>query len=95
MYKDAFYHVMNRGRGRKVIFLGEEYYQDYLQCLDEAHRHFGIEIHAYCLVGNYCHLLVKTPRSNLGRAMRHLEGVYVQRHNRRKKTDGSLFRGRY
>lgn len=94
-YEDAFYHVMNRGGGRKVIFPGEAYYQDYLRCLDEAHRRFGIEIHAYCLMGNHYHLLVKTPRGNLGRAMRHIDGVYVQRHNRRKKTDGSLFRGRY
>jgi len=27
--------------------------------------------------------------------MRHINGVYTQRHNRRKKTDGTLFRGRY
>ena len=27
--------------------------------------------------------------------MRHIDGVYTQRHNRRKKTDGPLFRGRY
>ena len=27
--------------------------------------------------------------------MRHINGVYTQRHNRLKKTDGPLFRGRY
>src|SRR5260221_1578909 len=27
--------------------------------------------------------------------MRHINGVYTQRHNRMKKTDGSVFRGRY
>jgi len=27
--------------------------------------------------------------------MRHINGVYTQRHNRLKKTDGTLFRGRY
>ncbi len=27
--------------------------------------------------------------------MRHINGVYTQRYNRQKKTDGSLFRGRY
>jgi REP element-mobilizing transposase RayT len=41
------------------------------------------------------HLLVKTSEANLGRAMRHINGVYTQRHNRLHKTDGSLFRGRY
>ncbi len=44
---------------------------------------------------NHYHLLVKTPEANLGRAMRHINGVYTQRHNRLRKTDGSLFRGRY
>jgi len=94
-YENAYYHVMNRGRGRQCIFPDTPYYQDYLQCLDEAHRRFGIEIYAYCLMGNHYHLLLKTPRGNLSRVMRHIDGLYTQRHNRRKKTDGSLFRGRY
>ena len=94
-FEDAYYHVMNRGRGRQIIFLDEEYYQDYLLGLEEAHKRFGIEVHAYCLMGNHYHLLVKTPRANLSRAMRHIDGLYTQRHNRRKRTDGPLFRGRY
>jgi len=94
-YEDAYYHVMNRGRGRKWIFPDVEYYEDFLASIDEAHRRFGIEIHAYCLMGNHYHLLIKTPRGNISRAMRHIDGVYTQRHNRRKHTDGPLFRGRY
>lgn len=94
-YEDAYYHVMNRGRGRQWIYPNENFYELYLKCLEEAHKRFGIEIHAYCLMGNHYHLLIKTPRGNLGRAMRHIDGVYTQRHNRLKRTDGSLFRGRY
>lgn len=94
-YEDAYYHVMNRGRNRQWIFPGLAYFEDYLRCLEEAHKRFGIEIHAYCLMENHYHLLIKTPQGNLSRAMRHIDGVYTQRHNRRKKTDGSLFRGRY
>jgi len=94
-YEDAYYHVMNRGRGRQCVFPSEKYYEEYIRCLDEAYKRFGIEIHAYCLMGNHYHLLIKTPRGNLGRAMRHIDGVYTQRHNRLKQTDGSLFRGRY
>ncbi len=94
-YEDAYYHVMNRGRGRQWIFPGADYYSDFISGMEEAHKRFGIEIHAYCLMGNHYHLLVKTPRANLSRAMRHIDGVYTQRHNRLKKTDGALFRGRY
>jgi len=94
-YENAYYHVVNRGRGRRLIYPDTPYYQDYLQCLAEVNSRFGVEVHAYCLMGNHYHLLLKTPQGNLSRAMRHIDGVYTQRHNRRKKTDGPLFRGRY
>ena len=94
-YKDAFYHVMNRGRDRQKIFHDPGYYEAFLEGIDEAHRRFGVEAHAYCLMGNHYHLLIKTPQGNLSRAMRHIDGLYTQRHNRLKKTDGPLFRGRY
>ena len=94
-YEDAYYHVMNRGGGRRSIFHGQQYYLGFLDCLDQAHTRFGVEIQAYCLMGNHYHLLIKTPRGNLSRAMRHINGVYTQYYNKIKKTDGPLFRGRY
>jgi len=94
-YENACYHVMNRGRGRQDIFHDEEYYEAFLLTLGEAHERFGIQILCYCLMSNHYHLLVKTPEANLGRAMRHINGLYTQRHNRLKRTDGTLFRGRY
>jgi len=94
-YENAYYHVMNRGRGRQRIFHGDAYYRAFLDTLAEAHRRFGLQILCYCLMSNHYHLLVKTPEGNLGRAMRHINGLYTQRHNRLRKTDGPLFRGRY
>ena len=94
-YENAFYHVMNRGTGRRDIFLDEEQHQLFLSTVAEASDQFGIEIHAYCLMSNHYHLLIKTPLANLSRAMRHINGLYTQRFNRLTKTDGALFRGRY
>lgn len=37
-----------------------------------------IELHAYCLMRNHYHLLIRTPLGNLSRAMRHINGVYTQ-----------------
>ena len=91
-YENAYYHVMNRGRGRQTIFRGGAYYRAFVQTLAEAHQRFGVEIHAYCLMGNHYHLLVKTPNANVGRCMRHISGLYTQRHNRLARTDGPLFR---
>ena len=94
-YQDAYYHVMNRGRNRERIFHGSAYYQAFLLSVQEAHVRFGVTVHAYCLMPNHYHLFVSTPRGNLDRVMRHINGVYTQRHNRLKGVDGPLFRGRY
>lgn len=94
-YENAYYHVINRGRARQKIFHSEAYYEAFLKTVEEAHQRFGVKILCYCLMGNHYHLLLKTPDANLGRVMRHINGVYTQRYNRLKKTDGPLFRGRY
>ncbi len=85
-FSDAFYHVMNRGRGYQDIFQNEEDFELFILTIKEACAQFGIELHAYCLMNNHYHLLVKTPFANLGRAMRHINGVYTQRYNRLKKN---------
>lgn len=51
-YEGAFYHVMNRGRGRQRIFYSETCYQAFVDSLKEAHQRFGLIIHAYCLMPN-------------------------------------------
>ena len=86
---------MNRGRGRRWIFHGDAYYEAFLGTLEEAHDRHDARIHAYCLMGNHYHLLIETPLANLDRIMRHINGLYTQRYNRLKRTDGPLFRGRY
>ena len=94
-YENAYYHVMNRGRGSRWIFHSDIYYEAFLTCLEESYERYDARIHAYCLMGNHYHLLVETPLANLDRIMRHINGVFTQRYNRLKKTDGPLFRGRY
>lgn len=94
-YPNAFYHVMNRGASRQTIYLIDDDYQMFLEAVKEASKFFGIRVIAYALMPNHYHLLVQTPKANLSRAMRHLNGVYTQRFNRVHKKDGPLFRGRY
>ncbi len=94
-FEGAWYHVMNRGAGRRIVFPSNLHRRLFLDLLGEIRDIFGVQCHAYCLMGNHYHLLLCTPRANLGRAMRHLDGVYTQRHNRHAETDGPLFRGRY
>lgn len=94
-YSGAWYHVMNRGIDRMRIFSTDEHRQIFLKLLMEASLLFQIEIHSYCLMDNHYHLLLRTPHPNLGKAMRHLIGLYTLRYNRSINRDGPLFRGRY
>jgi len=94
-YPDAWYHVMNRGRRGEGIFISKEDYWSFIDLLKELNEVFNVNVAAYCLTPNHYHLLVQTPDANLSRSMRHLNGIYTQRYNRRHGCDGQLFRGRY
>jgi putative transposase len=86
---------MNRGRQREDVFTDPLDFNAFLKLLEESTLLWGVRIAAYCLMSNHYHLLIQTPRANLSRAMRHIDGIYTQRFNRRHKTVGQLFAGRY
>jgi len=94
-YEGAWYHVMNRGLARQTIFFNDKHREIFLELLAEISYRYRIEIHAYCLMSNHYHLLIRTPIANLSRAMRHLNGIYTQRFNASLKRDGPIFRGRF
>jgi len=87
--------VTARGDGREDIYLGDEDRDIYLEVLADVHSRFNWTIHAYCLMTNHYHLLIETPEGNLAKGMRHLDGVYTQRFNRRHNRVGHVFQGRY
>ena len=89
-----WHHVMNRGLGRRHVFTDLDY-EVFLALLAECRDRWGIETHAFCLMSNHFHLLLKDPQGHLSRAMRHLTGVYTQRIHRRDGGDGPIFRGRF
>lgn len=94
-YEGAWYHVMNRGANFQPIYLTDYHRKLFKLCLKEVTEKIDIEVHAYCLMDNHYHLLIRTPYANLSKAMRYLDGVYTQRFNLIQKRDGALFRGRY
>ncbi len=91
----AVYHVMNRGTARQAVFREPNDYETFLQVVADCHGQWGVDVFAYCLMGNHYHLCLRTPEGNLSRVMRHLDGLYTQRFNRAHARDGPLFRGRY
>ena len=92
--QDSSFANLNMGRGQAYFTTIKSDLCSFL-CHVLPELHIKAFYHAYCLMGNHYHLLLETPKANLGRIMRHVNGIYTQRHNRLRNTDGPLFRGRY
>jgi len=94
-YPDAVYHVSNYAAEKQRVFPSDRYFEAFLSSLEETCSRLNVQILAYCLLRDEYHLVIKTPEANLSRFMRQVDGLYTQQYQRLKKTDGSLFRGRY
>jgi len=94
-FDGAIYHVTSRGNAREDIFDDDADRKAFLECLGKVVRRFNWLCHAYCLMDNHYHLVIETPKANLSKGMRQLNGVYTQLYNRRHRTVGHLFQGRY
>lgn len=86
---------MNRGRRFEDVFEDGGDYRIFVDILKDASEMWHVKIAAYCLMPNHYHMLLQTPGGNVARAMRHINGVYTQRYNKKHGQDGPLFRGRY
>jgi len=94
-YPDAVYHVSNSGTDDQHAFPSDKLFNAFLNCLAETCARLNVVVHAYCLLKNEYHLVIRTPEANLSRFMRQVDGLYTQQYQRLKQTDGSLFKGRY
>ena len=94
-FPGATYHVTARGDRRESIFVDDADRASLLDVLSRGLERFDAAALAYCLMGNHYHLVVQTRRANLSRLMRHVNGVYTQRFNRRHDKVGHLFQGRF
>lgn len=94
-FPGAVYHVTARGNSGQRIFLDPYDHSMFLDTLAEAIERYDWICHAYCLMPNHYHLLLETREATLSRGMRHVNGVYTQRVNRRHQRYGHLFQGRY
>jgi len=94
-YSGAFYHVIARGNQRRRIFRDDGDRHFYLERLELYRKRYGFILYAYVLMSNHAHLLIETKQTPLSKIMQGLQLTYTQYFNRRYRTVGHLFQGRY
>jgi REP element-mobilizing transposase RayT len=94
-FNGAFYHVIARGNQRQKIFKDATDFQKYLQFLTIYKNRYSYHLYAYVLMSNHVHLLIETGDIPLSRILQGINQSYTMHFNRRYRTVGHLFQGRY
>jgi REP element-mobilizing transposase RayT len=66
-----------------------------LGLLAERPDRFAIEVHAFVLMDNHYHLLLRTTEANLSQAVRWLNVSYAVKFNWAHRLRGTVFQGRF
>ena len=89
------HHVMSRGIARRAIFETRRDVRFFLACLAKQVRAGDLEILVLSVMTTHFHLLVRSPRGRLSRAMQRALDAYSRWFNRSRRRDGPLFRARF
>lgn len=92
----GFYHVTFRGVNHQHIFEEESDYTYFLKALGDLKIDLAFEVHAYCLMSNHVHLLLRERQSgDISLIMKRLLTKYAMYFNRKYQRSGALIAGRY
>ncbi len=94
-FEDALYHVITRGNQRQEIFRSAEDYVRYVKILGDYKNRYDYALYCYVLMGNHVHLLIETRDVVLSKILQGINQSYTMYFNRKYKTVGHLFQGRY
>jgi putative transposase len=89
------HHVFARGNDGCDIYVDDVDRRRYLSLLALVVKLRGWRCLAYCLMTNHVHIVVETPKPDLGLGMRRFHGDYARLFNLRHERRGHLFQGRF
>lgn len=87
----VWHHVVNRGVAHRAIFESSAEMRHFLALLALQVRARRLEVHAYCLLNNHFHLLIRSPQGALAQVMHFVQWRYSRWFNARRGRDGPLF----
>jgi len=94
-FDGALYHLTVSGINRQPLFRDNQDRRRYLELLSRYRDRYEFRLYAYVLMNHDAHLLLETPRGNIGKMMQCLGTSYTSYFNRRHKRRGAVFGGRY
>jgi putative transposase len=93
---EAYYHLFNRGNNNDPIFHQARDYERFLRGMRKALSDYDVDVHAYCLMPNHYHALVRQrPGGSLASAMKSFMTAYAMYYNKAYRHVGHVFQGRY
>ena len=94
-YPGAVYFITTKGNANQNVFRDSEDGRAWLKVFESVCKRYGWKCYAYCLMADHYMIVVETPEPNLSKGMRQLNGVYTQSFNRKHRTGGHIFQGRF
>lgn len=91
----GFYHVINRGVERRVVFYEEEDFDKFLEILTFVSNAYALHVHSFCLMNNHYHILLETTKENISDAIKYLNSNYSTYFNKKHKRFGHLWQSRF
>jgi len=92
---DGWYHVIGRRNGGEALYRTDDDRRRFLGVVSELPGRFGSEIHAFVLMENHYHLLVRCRRAGLSETLRWLQTAYSVRFNWAHRRRGHVFQARF
>lgn len=94
--ESGFYHIVFRGVNRQHLFEDDSDYAYLLKEIKQLKIEMLFEIHAYCLMSNHVHVLLKENQvGDISVIMKRLLTKYAMHFNRKYERCGALISSRY
>ena len=91
----GYYHILLRGIGKQNIFEDDGDNIRFIETVFRYKQELDFELHAYCLMGNHVHMLIKDVNNQLNLIMKKIAGSYAYYFNRKYDRVGHLFQDRF